>query len=227
MLYFGLVAGVFAGNLAAHATGADAFLVFVATLILIPPAIAGARLLYVAAHWKDYKGRPERIWNRQEGGMAMYGGMPVMLLLSMPVLAALGLGFGKFWDAASCTILTGMAFTKIGCLLNGCCAGRPSQTCIGINLPNSRGVIEKRIPVQCLEAGWAVVVLGAAVALLGQLPFDGAVFLVVAVLYGVGRLALEFMREREPGSRTIALGHAISVVTIFFAIALLAVRWPK
>src|SRR2546430_10997789 len=94
MLYFGLVAGVVAGNLAAHATGVDAFRVFVATLILIPPAIAGARLLYVAAHWQHYRNCPGRIWNRQEGGMAMYGGMPVMLLLSAPLLAALGLGFG-------------------------------------------------------------------------------------------------------------------------------------
>ena len=128
MLYFGLVAGDVAGNLAAHVTGADAFRVFVATLILIPPAIAGARLLYVGAHWKQYRDSPGRIWNQQEGGMAMYGGMPVMLLLSVPVLAALGLGFGEFWDVAALTILTGMVFTKMGCLLNGCCAGRPSQS---------------------------------------------------------------------------------------------------
>ena len=174
MLYIGLVAGVVAGNRAAHATGADAFRVFAATFLLLPPALAGARLLYVASHWKDYKEAPGRVWKRSEGGLAMYGAMPVMLLLSVPVLAALGLGFGAFWDAASFTILTGIAITKIGCLLNGCCAGRPSRSSFAFTLPNARGVREQRIPVQCLEAAWAAIVLGAACALLGRLPFPGA-----------------------------------------------------
>jgi phosphatidylglycerol:prolipoprotein diacylglycerol transferase len=227
MLYLGLVAGVFAGDLAAHATGVDALGVFVATLILIPPAIAGARLLHVAAHWQDYRNSPGRIWNRNEGGMAIYGGMPVMLLLSWPVLAALGLGFGEFWDAASLTIMTGMVFGKIGCLLNGCCAGRPSTSPIAMTLPNGRGVWERRIPVQCLESGWAAVVLACALALMGRLPFHGALFLVVAALHGAGRLALEFFREREAGAGSIALGQTVSLVTVVAAIAILGFEWPK
>lgn len=226
MLYVGLVAGVIAGNLASHVTGVDAFRVFVATIILIPPAIAGARVLYVAAHWKQYRDSPWHIWNRNEGGLAMYGGMPVMLLLSVPVLAALGLGFGAFWDAASLSIMTGMAFTKIGCLLNGCCAGRPSQSRIAFALPNSRGVWEKRIPSQCLEAGWAAVVLAVAATLLGRLPFHGALFLIVAAVYGSGRWALEFLRERQLRAGRIALGQAISVLTVVSAIVLLVVQWP-
>src|SRR6185295_6554035 len=100
MLYVGLVAGVIVGNFAAHATGVDALRVFIATLVLIPPSILGARLLYVASHWEDYKSRPSRIWDRTEGGMAMFGGLPVMLLLSLPVLAVARLVFGEFWDVA-------------------------------------------------------------------------------------------------------------------------------
>jgi phosphatidylglycerol---prolipoprotein diacylglyceryl transferase len=227
MLYVGLVAGVTAGNLAAHVTGVDAFRVFVATLILIPPAIAGARLLYVAAHWKHYRDTPGRIWNRQEGGMAMFGGMPIMLLLSLPVLRMLGLGFGAFWDVASFTIMIGMMFAKLGCLLNGCCAGKPSRSLGAVILPNGRGVLERRIPSQCLEAAWAAAVLAAASALVGHLPFEGALFLIVAALYGAGRLALETLREREPEAGRIALGHAVSALTVISAIAILVVRWPK
>ena len=96
-----------------------------------------------------------------------------------------------------------------------------------MSLPDSRGLREKRIPVQCLESGWALVVLAAAAALLGRLPFDGAVFLVVAALYGAGRLALESLREREAEGGGIALGHAVSVVTVVFAIVILAVQWPR
>ena len=53
------------------------------------------------------------------------------------------------------------------------------------------------------------------------------VFLVVAALYGAGRLALESLREREAEGGGIALGHAVSVVTVVFAIVILAVQWPR
>ena len=156
----------------------------------------------------------------------MYGGMPVMLALSWPLLTALGLGFGAFWDVASFTIMTGMIVTRVGCLLNGCCAGRPSPGRLGASLPNLRGVWEKRIPVQGFEAGWAAVVLGVATALLRRLPFPGAVFLVVITLYSVGRLGLQWLREPEEGAGNIAVGHAASVVTVVCSIAILAIEWP-
>ena len=206
MLYLGLVAGIVAGNLAAHAIGIDAFRVFIATLVLIPPAIIGARLLYVWMH----RGRV-RMWDRNAGGLAMYGGVPPMILLSIPLLAAMGVGFGAFWDAASFTILTGIVFAKIGCLLNGCCGGKSR---LGI-------------PVQLLESMWAGGVLAAASLLVGRLPFEGALFLVVCALYGAGRFALESLREPEAGASRFAPGYSASLVAVVSALTILIVRWPR
>ena len=62
MLYFGLVAGVIAGNRFAHAIGIDAFRVFVATFALIVPTLFGARLLFVATRWSRYRHDLRRIW---------------------------------------------------------------------------------------------------------------------------------------------------------------------
>jgi phosphatidylglycerol:prolipoprotein diacylglycerol transferase len=227
MLYVGLVAGVMVGNLAAHAAGVDAFAVFVATLLLIAPAIVGARLLYVAANWSQYHATPSRIWDRSEGGMAMHGGMPVMLLLSAPVLPLLGLGFGEFWDVAGLTIMAGVMFTKIGCLLNGCCAGRPSSSRFAVYLPGERGESRKRVPVQCLEACWAALVLAGGSLLLGRMPFQGALFLLVAALYSAGRLYLETLREPERGAGRFSIGSAFSAVTITASLAVLLLWWPK
>src|SRR6516165_5718615 len=81
MLYIGLVAGVVAGNIAAHAAGLDALRVYIATISLIVPALAGARLLYVAAEWEIYRGNPKQIWDRNDGGYVMYGGLPAALLV--------------------------------------------------------------------------------------------------------------------------------------------------
>ena len=227
MLYIGLVAGVVAGNAAAHAAGMDAFRAFVATLVLIVPALIGARLLHVAAHWQLYRQSLQRIWNRRDGGYAMYGGLPAALLLSVPLLAALQLPFGAFWDVAMLTILVGMIFARIGCLMNGCCAGRPSRSWLSVYLPNHRGVWDTRIPTQCLEAGWAGVLLVSAMTVWRWLPFPGALFLLAAVGYASGRLVLESLREPQPGATRFTIDHAISVVVIMLSLATFTACWPR
>ena len=55
LLYTGLVAGIVAQNYAAHAGGMDAAGVWVATLLLLPCALVGARGLYVVTHWRSYR----------------------------------------------------------------------------------------------------------------------------------------------------------------------------
>ena len=138
MLYVGLVFGVIAGNIAAHAAGLDPLRVYIATIVLIVPALIGARLLFVASEWKYYRRNPRLIWNRSQGGFMMYGAVPVMLLCSLPLLRAMHVGFGAFWDVSTFTILVGMIFTRVGCLLNGCCGGRPTSGWFGIRLPNTQ-----------------------------------------------------------------------------------------
>jgi phosphatidylglycerol:prolipoprotein diacylglycerol transferase len=226
MLYVGLVAGVVAGNLAAHAAGLDALRVYVAKFLLIVPALAGARLLYVASNWSTFRRQPSRIWNRGEGGAAQYGGLLVTVPLSVPLLAALHLPIGAFWDVAAFTILVGMIFTRVGCLLNGCCAGRPVKRW-GVYLPNHLGVWARRVPTQCLEAAWAAVLLGGAVAAWGRVPFGGALFLIVAGGYATGRLFLESARERCQQTQRFTVHHAISLLIAVVSFAALTIRWPR
>ena len=226
MLYIGLVVGVVAGNIAANSAGLDSFRVYEATILLLVPTLIGARLLHVASHWSIYRHDHQRIWNRSEGGQAQYGGLLIALPLSIPLLAALQLPFGAFWDIGGITILVGMIFTRIGCLLNGCCAGRPSESW-GVYLPNVRGVWEKRLPTQCLEAAWALVLLICAVWVWHALPFPGALFLFIVAGYACGRLFTESMREQRPGIHGFTLHHALSLGMIMVSVAVLAVRWPK
>jgi prolipoprotein diacylglyceryltransferase len=227
MLYLGLVAGVVAGNAAAHAAGIDAFRAFVATLVLVACALIGARLLYVMTHWQLYRRDLPRIWHRSEGGAALYGGLLLALPFSVPLLAILHLSWGAFWDVATFTMLVGMIFTRVGCLLNGCCAGRPSSARFSVRLPNQRGEWKRRIPTQCLEAGWAAALLVFAMAVWRWLPFPGALFLLVLTGYALGRLAFESTRELRHGASRFTIHHAISVLLIVVSLVGLTTRWPK
>lgn len=224
MLYVGLVAGTAAGNVAAHAAGIDAFRAWVATILLITPALAGARLLHVAVNWSRYRGTRGRIWKRSEGGAAQYGGLLLAIPLSVPLLAALQLPFGAFWDVSSFTILVGMILTRVGCLLNGCCAGRPVRKW-GVVLPNHLGIWERRVPTQCLEGLLAAALLATAVVVWDRLMFPGALFLLVAGGYATGRLVLESARERARGRITIQ--HAISLLVAGASFLVLMASGPQ
>jgi phosphatidylglycerol:prolipoprotein diacylglycerol transferase len=227
MVYFGFVVGIVAGNIAAHAAHVDALRVYVATLVLIPAGLIGAKLLYVFSHWPLYRHNPRRIWDPSQGGAAQYGGLALVLPLSLPLLAALGLSFGAFWDVAVFTILLVMIFGRVGCLMNGCCAGRRSRSWITLYLPNRSGVWDRRIPTQCLEAGLAAVLLICAIVLRRSLPFPGALFLLVAAGYAAGRLVLESTRESQAGVRRFTIHHAISLLTILSSLTAVIARWAK
>lgn len=211
MLYLGCVAGVLVGAAVAGSYGLDQSRVALATVLLLIPALAGARLWYVIEHWTAYRTAPQRIWRRSEGGSALYGGLLLSLLVSVPVLALFGISYWAFWDAAAFTMLIGLGFTRMGCLMNGCCAGRPTSAPLGMQLPDHEGVWERRIPTPLIEAGWAALVLaGAAVMSTGR-PFAGGVFVYVLAAYGAGRAVLEPTRAEAgtPGSRANILVSAL------------------
>jgi len=224
MLYVGLVAGMFAGAHVAQDLGMNPDRYVAATLILIIPALVGARLLFVLAHWDVYACEPRRIWGRGEGGMAMYGGLLLGVPLSIPLLRALDLPFAAFWDASTFTILIGMVFTRIGCLLNGCCSGRPTDAWFGLNLPDHCGVWRRRVPTQFIEMGFAAMLLAVALAMLQRAPFAGSIFCVAVAAYGVARLSLQQLRGDET-MRGNAVIHIVSLLLVAAAAIGLIATW--
>jgi phosphatidylglycerol---prolipoprotein diacylglyceryl transferase len=225
MLYAGLLAGVFVGADVAQGAGMSADRFAVAVVILLIPALAGSRLYFVFTRWEVYRHDPARIWRRAEGGMAMYGGFILAVPLSIPLLRSLGLPFGSFWDAAVLTILLGMAFTRIGCFLNGCCSGRPSDAWFALLLPDHHGVWRRRIPTQLMEMIFALMLFGAAAALRGRSPFPGAIFCFAVAAYGVGRSYLESLREDETGGRDKTVLQVTSILLVIAALSGLILVW--
>jgi phosphatidylglycerol:prolipoprotein diacylglycerol transferase len=221
MLYFGFVVGILAGALAAPLSGVTADCFIVGAVVLVIPAMVGSRLLFVALHWNIYRREPARIWNRAEGGMALYGGLVLAMAVSPPLVSAIGIPFRAFWDTATFSLLLGTVITRIGCLLNGCCCGRPTSGWLGISLPNVQGVWRRRIPTQLLETGFALTLFLAlfTIKILGI--FTGPIFPLGLAAYGLCRLALEGTREFRDDILPLRLVSAALVVA---AVALIILR---
>lgn len=223
MLYLGCVAGVLVGAAVAQARGMDPTRFAAATTVLLVPAFAGARLWFVATHRGGFRSHPRRIWRRSEGGWALYGGLASGFCASVPLLALAGIPLWRFWDAASVTMLVGLALTRVGCLMNGCCVGRPTSSRLGVWLPDQRGVWGRRVPTQLLEAVWAVAVVAVVLGGHGRLTEDGVVFLGVVGAYGMARLVLEPMRAAAKRDRRVNL--AVSAALIVAAAVTLFARF--
>jgi phosphatidylglycerol:prolipoprotein diacylglycerol transferase len=227
MLYLGLLAGIFVGAYVAQLSGLNPDSFAIAVAILFIPALIGSRLFFALAHWDVFRGDPTRIWRRGESGMAMYGGLILGVPVSIPLLGALSLPFGQFWDAATFTILVAMVFTRVGCLLNGCCSGRPTDGWFGIDLPDHHGVWRRRIPTQLLEMAWAAILLVTAAMLRGRAPFPGSIFCLAIIGYGAGRIALETLREGHGDGREKAVIDATSVLLVIAALIGIFVSWSR
>jgi phosphatidylglycerol---prolipoprotein diacylglyceryl transferase len=193
--------------------------VWAATLLLLPTALLGARLLYVASHFSVYVHEPKRFWRRSEGGLALYGAVPVMLLCSLPILHWMGVPFWRFWDVSVFCILVGMIFARVGCLLNGCCAGRPTQGLLGLRLRDHNGIAVRRIPTQILEAAWAFLLLVAAGVSWRKSSPGGELFLLILGAYALGRIVLQLWRASRPRVGRVDLQQAISVLVAAVAIS--------
>src|SRR5688572_29204494 len=75
MLYVGIVLGVIIGTRAGALHGMPKGRLLASMLLLVAPALMGARLLYVATHWKVYRLRPGDICRKSDGGAGLYGGL--------------------------------------------------------------------------------------------------------------------------------------------------------
>ena len=202
MLYLGCVAGTYLGARWAGSSGLDEDRFVLGVVILLVPALVGSRLWFVVQHLDHYRANPGDVWNRGRGGSALYGGLLLSLAVSVPLLAALGLPFWGFWDAASLTMLVGLVPTRFGCAMNGCCSGRPTSGRLAMWMPDLADRWERRYPSPLLEALWATVILVAVLVVGDRLPFAGARLLAVVGGYAAGRTMLETTRQATgPTSR--------------------------
>ncbi len=220
MLYAGFAIGVVWG---AYETRLDFLRFAVCALILLVFALIGSRIWYLAGHraWLADRAGAER---GQDVGAGLYGGLVLGFAVSWPVVRLAGLEFWRFFDGEAIVLLVGMAVTRIGCLMSGCCSGRETHGPFGMWLPDYRGEWRRRYPTQLFEAAWSAMILSIGVALYDPSDPPGLLFLGSAAAYGIGRLGLELLRADAastalPTRINMAFSAMLAVVSIAALVA--------
>jgi phosphatidylglycerol:prolipoprotein diacylglycerol transferase len=225
MLYLGLLAGTYASYVAGRAEGLAGTPLAAAIMLLLVPAVLGARLAFVLGRLHVFRRHPRRIVPfSAEGGAVAYGAL-LSVAVSLPLLAALGLPFAAFWDAGAFGFLAAIVCLRIGCFLNGCCCGRRTSSRLGWVVCDRAGVTARRVPVQLLEAGWAVVLLVGAALRAGSMPFSGSLFVSALGAYAAGRFVLDFARDAPRNRARLTVAQGFSANFVLFSLMVLAVGW--
>ncbi|MFI7679468.1 prolipoprotein diacylglyceryl transferase family protein [Actinophytocola sp. NPDC049390] len=151
------------------------------------------------------------------------------LLVAFGVLAGgalvSGLPVGALLDATAPGAMLGMAVGRPGCFLTGCCTGRPTASRWGLWSSN-RSVGVRRVPVQLIEAGVALVIGAVAfvIVLAVRLPVPGAVFVGVLAAYTFCRQLLFPLRvdSHTRTGRVAAMAICAAVLSASVGVSLLS-----
>lgn len=100
--------------------------------------IVGARIYYVATHYDIFENGPfwkiAAVW---EGGLVFYGGFILATLFMIFYCWKNKLPITKTMDLFAIALPAGHIFGRIGCFLQGCCFGAPTECVTGFHYPQS------------------------------------------------------------------------------------------
>jgi len=160
------------------------------TLWLMIGAILGARFVYVTTYWKEeFADQPlSEIFMIQHGGLVYYGGLIGAAIAGIIYIRWKKLPLWKIADIVAPSIALGSMFGRTGCLLNGCCYGRPTGLPWGIRFPADHPT--GGVPVHPTEIydGLLNLVLYFFLAwMFRRKKFDGQIFATYLLCYAITR----------------------------------------
>src|SRR6188768_319538 len=199
---------------------------------IIVSALVGAKLLLLIVDFKQFTSSPRELLGLARSGGVFYGGLIAAVTVALIYLRRHKLPLWTTTDVFAPGIALGHIVGRMGCLLAGCCYGRPTSVpwAITFTSPEAAANVGTPLgiplhPTQLYDAGAELVIL---VLLLvterrGR-PFAGRTFWLYMLLYAISRFVIEFYRGDERG---IILGLSTSqfVSVVIAPLAILMLLW--
>ena len=164
---------------------------------LIAGAILGARLNYVIAYWnEEFAGKPiSEVFMLRRSGLVWYGGLIGASLATILYARIQKHPLWKIADIIAPSIALGHVFGRFGCLMTGCCYGRPTELPWAIHFPHDHPTHGVGVhPTQIYESGLNFLLFLGLCWLYRRKKFDGQIFGTYLVSYALLRSFVEIFR---------------------------------
>ncbi|NLC06639.1 MAG: prolipoprotein diacylglyceryl transferase [Syntrophomonadaceae bacterium] len=210
MLSLAVIVGVVGARRLAIRAGIDPDRILDLAIWLILAGLIGARLFYVFFYdWQFFSAYPLEIIKLNQPGLVYYGGLLGGIAAGGGYVYRYRLPFWNLADVVAPFLALGYGIVRIGCFLNGCCFGKPTDLPWGVVFP---GLLEiSRHPTQLYSAGLALLLFGMLIWLFCRRKFPGQVFLVYLMVYAVMRAVVEVFRENLLVLGPITIAQLVSL----------------
>jgi len=165
--------------------------------------VIGARLAYVFMHWPQFADNPAGIFKIWEGGAVYYGGFILAIIFGLIFLWRKKIPALPLLDSIAPAIALGEGIGRIGCFLNGCCFGKPTQVC-GVTFPANSfassifGPDHSIWPTQLFQSGGGVLLFVVLFLLIRFTRLrKGQLFGIFLASFGGLRFGVNFLRYYE------------------------------
>jgi len=193
MLALAFLAGIVWARREARAADIPPDWMLDASVYVIILSILFSRLFYVAFDFHYYIRHPIEIFGVQMGGLSIHGGVAGGALGIIYFARRHKVGVFKFGELTIPSLALGTAIGRIGCFLNGCCYGKPTNLPWAIALTELHDGI-RRHPTQLYESALSLLLFFVLLYLKRYRRKDGDLFAFYLMGYGVVRIIVEFFR---------------------------------
>jgi phosphatidylglycerol---prolipoprotein diacylglyceryl transferase len=215
----------------ARARGLDAQRVMDLGIWIIISALAGAKLLLLVVDFRQYASDPRGLLDLVRSGGVFYGGLIAAVTVALIYLRRHGLPLWTTTDVFAPGIALGHVVGRMGCLLAGCCFGKPASVPWAITFHDPAAFQNAGTPLdiplhptQLYEAGAEALILVLLLAFERKgRPFPGRTFWSYMLLYGVSRFVIEFYRGDPRGTvfEALSTSQFVSVILVPLSILML------
>jgi phosphatidylglycerol---prolipoprotein diacylglyceryl transferase len=181
-------------------------------LILLLSGIAGARVVYVISNFDFFINHPLDIFMINRGGLVFYGGLIFAPVFGVIYAKKKGISIADAADLLAPFIALGHSIGRIGCFLNGCCFGRPTDSIFGIRFPLNPVAV---YPTQLFSSAGLFCIFLVLFFMQKKRKFKGQIIASYMVLYGAFRFFIEFLRgDLTPIFYNLTLTQIISIIAV-------------
>ena len=216
------------------------------TMIAIVICVICARLYYVIFSWDYYSQHLNEIFATRNGGLAIYGGIIGGIATAIVYTKVKKLNFWLFADTTAPSLLLGQIIGRWGNFFNREAFGGYTDGLFAMrymkeqvsnipqsvldNIINVNGVQYIQVqPTFLYESLWNLVVFVILMILKRRKKFDGEIFGLYLLGYGLGRVWIEGLRTDQLilGNTGIPVSQLLSAIIIIISIVILYIRYKK